>query len=314
MNNSYEFSNGAILQDTSGYPSGQCAVELPPKISATQSAVTPRDATDAPETGVKRESTGENSAVSPVPIVEVFGLPIARWTFDETVAAVERLIESGKPSYFITANLHYARLCHRNQALADVNRRAAFLVADGMPLIWWSRWQGTPLPERVTGADLVWALAEAASRRQYRVFLLGGRPGVADRAASVLQERFPGLVICGTAAPQIDRLTRDEEQALLDTIAESEAQLVFAALGQPKGELWLARNLGRWGTATAVQIGASLDFIAGTLRRAPRIWQRMGLEWAYRLITEPRRLLPRYSADAWFLLRAVLKGSLRKRR
>lgn len=313
MSTSYELSENAMLQDAAGLPPGQTTAEWQSKSRSSSPSAESWDGDIGDVSQSHGPSRDEKRVPPPVPVVEILGLPIARLTFEETVAMVERLIDLSEPSYFITANLHYARLCRRNRELADVNRRAAFLVADGMPLVWWSRWRGMPLPERVTGADLVWALSDLAAQRQYRLFLLGGRPGVADRAADVLRGRFPGLSICGTAAPQLDRLTHDEERRLLETMAGSGAQLVFAALGQPKGELWLARNHGRWGTAVAVQIGASLDFVAGTVRRAPRAWQRLGLEWAYRLITEPRRLLPRYAADAWFLLSATMESVLRRR-
>lgn len=312
MTTSQEFTEIAVFPEAIARCPQQFAIEPAPSHRETAAPA------DRPVASTEHEAAagGDSDwrpAIPPIPVVEVFGLPIAKFTFEETVVAVGQRIELGEPCYFITANLHYARLCRQNGEMTEVNRRAAFLVADGMPLVWWSRWLGTPLPERVTGADLVWALADLAAQRRYRVFLLGGRPGVADRAAEKLCGRFPGLVICGTACPQLDRLTPDEEQRLLDTVAGSGTQLLFAALGQPKGELWLARNCGRWGNAVAVQIGASLDFIAGILRRAPRAWQRMGLEWAYRLITEPRRLLPRYAADASFLMSAMIESMLRRR-
>lgn len=312
MSTSYEVSNDTTLQAAVGLPPGQTTAESRPESSHPSRSEKSWCGEPGEVSHLPGQRQDETRIPPPVPVVEILGLPIARLTFAETVAIVEQLIDLGRPSYFITANLHYARLCRRNWELADVNRRAAFLVADGMPLVWWSRWRGTPLPERVTGADLVWALSDLAARRRYRLFLLGGRPGVADRAAEVLCGRFPGLSICGTAAPQLDHLSHDEEQRLLETIAQSGAQLIFAALGQPKGELWLARHHGRWGNAVAVQIGASLDFIAGTLRRAPPVWQKLGLEWAYRLITEPRRLLPRYAADAGFLLGAILESFFRR--
>ncbi len=312
MSTSHEVSNDAMLEAAVGPPPGRNTADWPPQSCNPNGSERSRDGGLGEVSQGHSQGQDQTCVPPPVPVVEILGLPIARLAFEEAVALVEQLIDLGRPSYFITANLHYARLCRRNRELAEVNRRAAFLVADGMPLVWWSRWRGTPLPERVTGADLVWALSELAARRRYRLFLLGGRPGVADRAADVLCGRFPGLSICGTAAPQLDCLSRDEERGLLETIAESGAQLLFAALGQPKGELWLARNHGRWGNAVAVQIGASLDFIAGTLRRAPPVWQRSGLEWAHRLMTEPRRLLPRYAADAWFLLAAILESVFRK--
>jgi len=241
--------------------------------------------------------------------VSLLGLPIVPWHYYEVIHVIDWLVRRGRPSYFITANLHYARLSARIEALQVVNTRAAFIVADGMPLVWMSRLIGRPLPERITGADLVWSICELAARKGYRVFLLGGAPGVAETAAQRLQERFPGLVIAGLAAPNLDTMSTDEEAQLIAQIRQSQADVLLAAFGQPKGELWLAKHITGLGVPVSVQIGAALDFVAGRVRRAPRIVQCLGLEWAYRMLQEPRRLFPRYFADGWFFLRQLVRLS-----
>lgn len=241
------------------------------------------------------------------PPMNLLGLPIVPWRYYEVIHVIDWLVRRGRPSYFITANLHYARLSASIEALQSVNSRAAFIVADGMPLVWLSRLYGQRLPERVTGADLVWSMCELAADKGYRIFLLGGAPGVAEAAGQRLQARFPGLTIAGIAAPDLDTVSPDEEARLIAQIRKSKADILFAALGQPKGELWLAKNVAGMGVPVAVQIGAALDFVAGRVRRAPRILQRLGLEWAYRVSREPRRLIPRYWADGCFLLRQLLR-------
>ena len=241
----------------------------------------------------------------PLEEVEVLGLRLARMGFAQTVDRVEWLIRRGKPSFFITANLHYARLCEREARLGAVNRKAAFLTADGMPLVWLSRLLGRPLPERVTGADLVWALAERAAQRGWRLFLLGGGPGVAEQAATVLQARYPGLQVVGVEAPVLEALSPAEHAQLLERIRQARPDLLFVALGQPKGELWLAEHIEAIGVPAAVQIGAALDFVAGRRRRAPGWLQRLGLEWFWRFLCEPVRLGRRYLADGLFLLRRM---------
>ncbi|MGB9689610.1 WecB/TagA/CpsF family glycosyltransferase [Thermogutta sp.] len=242
--------------------------------------------------------------------VEVLGLPISPWTKSQVLEFVDWLVQRGQPSFFITANLHYARLTAQLADLKEINKKAAFIVADGMPLLWAARWLGRPLPERVTGADLVWDLSELAASRGYPVFLLGGAPGVAETAARKLVEKFPRLVIAGTAAPMLDTLEPACEAELIRRIRRSGAQILFAAFGQPKGERWLASHIDALGVPVAVQVGAALDFAAGRIRRAPRFLQRIGLEWAYRILCDPRRLTPRYLADGLFFLRAL--GQLRK--
>ncbi|MGQ9562380.1 MAG: WecB/TagA/CpsF family glycosyltransferase [Thermogutta sp.] len=240
------------------------------------------------------------------PPINLFNLPIVPWHHYEVIRVIDWLVRQGSPSYFITANLHYARLSANNGELRQINTRAAFIVADGMPLVWVSRFLGRPLPERVTGADLIWSMCELATDKGYRVFLFGGAPGVAETASRRLQERFPGLTIAGTAAPNLDTISSAEEARLIAEIRKSRTDILFAALGQPKGELWLAKHVTALGATVAVQIGAALDFVAGRVRRAPRVIQRLGLEWAYRMIGEPRRLLPRYWEDGCFFLRQLL--------
>lgn len=227
-------------------------------------------------------------------------MPLAPFTFADTLRAVDRLIEAGAPSYFITANLHYAMLTSRDPRLAAVNRQAAFLIADGMPLVWAARWQGTHLPERVAGADLVPALCTRAAEKGYRVFLLGGEPGVGDEAGRRLCARSPGLQVVGVEAPPFREPTAEEEDRLVGRIRAARPDLLFVAFGQPKGELWLARHFRALGVPAAVQIGASLDFLAGRVRRAPRWMQRSGLEWCHRLARDPRRLLARYAGNFRF--------------
>ena len=250
----------------------------------------------------------------PLQRVEVLGLPVARLDYAGTLDWVDRLIQRGKPAFFITANLHYAMLCDRDPRLAAVNRQAAFLVADGMPLVWVSRLGSRPLAERVAGSDLIYSLCHRAAERGYRVFLLGGAPGVAEEAARRLGQRDPGLQIVGAEAPDLNRLPAREHDRLIDRIRRSRADLLFVAFGQPKGELWLAENCRRMGVPACVQVGASFDFVAGRIPRAPRWLRRVGLEWAFRLAREPRRLLPRYLRDAAFLVKSLGRAAFRRPR
>jgi N-acetylglucosaminyldiphosphoundecaprenol N-acetyl-beta-D-mannosaminyltransferase len=241
-----------------------------------------------------------------LPCTTVWGLPLAAIRFGQAIDAVDRLIARGRPSFFVTANLHYAMLCHRDPQLADLNGRAAFLLADGMPMVWYSRLMKDPLPERVAGADLLLALCRRAAQRGYRVFLLGAAPEVARAAAANLTARYPGLQIVGVQSPPCRPLSEEEQRDLVAQIRQSQADLLFVALGQPKGEKWLDEHCQSLGVPACVQIGASLDFVAGRVRRAPRWMQRIGLEWAYRLLGEPGRLAPRYFRNGLFLVEAIL--------
>jgi N-acetylglucosaminyldiphosphoundecaprenol N-acetyl-beta-D-mannosaminyltransferase len=238
----------------------------------------------------------------------VWGVPFAPLTKAKTVAAVSGLIESDRPpAFFITANTHYVMLCENDPELRAINDRAAFIVADGAPLVWASRWQATPLPERVTGADMIFELSAEAARKGHRLFFLGGAEGVAAEAARRLSERFPGLQVVGVESPPFRELTRDEQDAMAARIRSARADILIMASTMPKGERWLAANLDSLGIPVGVNVGAAIDFAAGRVRRAPRSIQRAGLEWAFRLGLEPRRLFARYARNAWFCTRMVFR-------
>lgn len=241
-------------------------------------------------------------------VVWVWGLPLAPLTSAELLDAIDRLVEAGEPSYIVTANLNYAMLSERHPDLAAVNRDAAFVVADGMPLVWAARKQGTSLPERIAGSDLIFRLSERAAARKYRVYFLGGNPGVAEIAAERLAGLYPGLQVVGTEAPMFSQLSELETAQLMSRIHAARPDILVAAAGQPKGERWVHANHREAGVPVCIQLGASIDFAAGRIRRAPRWMQRTGLEWLFRLALEPRRLGGRYFGNAVFLARHLLPG------
>lgn len=245
--------------------------------------------------------------------VWVWGVPFAPVTFEQALDRVDQLIEAGRPQYFITANLHYAMLTAEDPRLAEVNRKAAFIVADGMPIVWASRGRPRRLPERVAGSDLVPALCERAAQRGYRVFFLGGAPDVVQEACRKLHERFPGLQIVGIESPPFRPLTPEEQAQLLARIRDARPHLLFVAFGQPKGELWMAEHCPSLGVPVSVQVGATVDFLAGRVQRAPRWAQRIGLEWAYRISREPRRLTSRYARNFLFAARMLARDFFHSR-
>jgi len=243
--------------------------------------------------------------------VWVWGVPFAPLTLAQAVATVGRLIKAGKPSYFITANTHYAMLTAENSDLSAINQQAAFIVADGAPLVWASRWQGSPLPERVAGSDLIFELCAKAAQEGFRVFFLGGAVGVAEEAAHRLHSRYPKLEVVGTECPPFRELTSAEHALLIARIRSARPDLLIAAYTMPKGERWLAANLAAVGVPVGVNVGAAIDFAAGRVHRAPRWMQIAGLEWAFRLALEPKRLSGRYARNAWFILRMAMRDLAR---
>ena len=237
----------------------------------------------------------------------VWGLPLARMTRRETVDTVMGLIEAGRPSFFITANTHYAMLTAERPDLRALNDRAAFVVADGAPLVWASKRGGRPLPERVAGSDLIYDLCRRAAETGRSVYFLGGAEGIAEEAARKLQGLYPGLRVVGTASPSPGDLAGEGVRRVIEAVRLASPDLLIGAFSQPKGELWLDEHLERLGVPVCVQLGASLDFVAGRVRRAPVFFQKAGLEWAYRIYTDPARLAPRYAKNALFLFKNVAK-------
>ena len=188
----------------------------------------------------------------------------------QTVQAVCDLIEVGRPAYIITANTHYAMLSERHVDLRVINKDAAFIIADGAPLVWASRSAGRPLPERVAGSDLIFELSSVLARKGFRLFLLGGADGVAAQAGRRLCALYPGLQVVGTECPSLEQLSRTgkRRRCIARIRAAKGPDILFVAFGQPKGERWIHRHLDQLMVPVSIQVGASLDFAAGMIRRA----------------------------------------------
>jgi N-acetylglucosaminyldiphosphoundecaprenol N-acetyl-beta-D-mannosaminyltransferase len=224
--------------------------------------------------------------------MRLMGAPIAVVTEADAVQAIIDAAEGGRGHWTITANLDHLRRYHRDAAQKGLIDEADMVVADGMPLIWASRLAGAPLPERVSGSSMVWSICEAASERGQSVFLLGGDHGVAERAAEVFGERYPGLEIAGTACPpvgfendaqELDRIQRQ--------VTEAAPRIVFVALGFPKQDLLIRMLRDSLPHSSFLGVGISLSYAVGELSRPPQWICQIGLEWAYRLAQEPTRLL-----------------------
>ena len=159
--------------------------------------------------------------------------------------------------------------------------------------------------------NLIFEISALAAKKRYRLFFLGGADGVAAKAVSSLCERFPGLEVVGFESPPFRDLNLDEQNALAGRIRAARPDLLFTAFTQPRGERWLAANCDSLGVPVMANVGAAIDFAAGRVRRAPRWAQKWGLEWAFRLGIEPRRLVKRYARNAWFIVRMTARDALR---
>ncbi len=219
------------------------------------------------------------------------------------------------PAYIVTPNAQHVMLLQSSGPFREAYRAAWLSVPDGVPLLWAARLLGTPLSGRVNGTDLFKALCGAAAERGLGVFLLGGLPGAAERAAIALQAEFPGLIIAGTHCPPYGfELDPTELQRVNGIIRAAAPHLLFVGLGAPKQECWMHENLHQVGVPVAVGIGGSFEMVAGLVKRAPRWMQRSGLEWVFRLCLEPRRLWKRYAVANSYFLWLIGKQLLLRRR
>jgi N-acetylglucosaminyldiphosphoundecaprenol N-acetyl-beta-D-mannosaminyltransferase len=212
--------------------------------------------------------------------------------------AVGRIIESSDGGCVLTPNLQHLRAHRHSAAVRGAFQRCELVVPDGMPLIWASRIQGTPLPDRVAGSDLVWSLSQAAARRERTLFLLGGAPGTADDAAAELRRRFPGLGIAGTHCPPLGfERSADAIDEIQARIAAARPDLIYIGLPLAKQLLVMDSLRDTVPRAWQIGLGISFSFVTGDVRRAPAWAQRTGLEWLFRLAQEPRRLGRRYLVE-----------------
>lgn len=245
------------------------------------------------------------------------GLRIGRlWidavTLDGALEAIETLVARGAGGGVHTPNVDHIVLSERSRHFADVYARADLTLADGVPVVWASRLLGAPLPAKLSGADLMWPLARYAAARGWRVYLLGGLPGAAAEAARRFQADC-GLEVVGVDDSRVSLDRPDSYAGVVARIRAAEPDLVLVAYGAPKQELWIDRVRESITPAVSIGVGASLDFVAGRLRRAPAWMSRVGLEWLFRLCQEPRRLWRRYLVqDPMFLL--IVLRTLRERR
>ncbi|MBS2021595.1 MAG: WecB/TagA/CpsF family glycosyltransferase [Deltaproteobacteria bacterium] len=218
---------------------------------------------------------------------------IDKLTRPEALERVADLVRAGRGGTVVTPNIDHLVNVEHDARLLAAYAKADLSLVDSQLVLWATHLLGTPLPERLSGSDLVEPLMEFAAKRGLAVFLLGGSRGAAARSAGLLTARW-GVRIAGYDDPFIHTEGAADEADIVERIRSTGAQLVLVALGSPKQELFMERNRERLAPAVSFGVGASLDFVAGTVRRAPKWMSRVGLEWFFRLLQEPRRLAHRY--------------------
>lgn len=219
-------------------------------------------------------------------------------TMNEALDRAEELILKKKPSYVVTPNVDHIVKLESDKEFQDVYKNADLILTDGMPLIWISKIKGNPIKEKISGSDFFPKLCERAARKGYSIFLLGAAEGVAAKAANNLNEKYEGLNIVGTYSPSYGFEKKDDEiKEIIEIINEIKPDILAVGLGAPKQEKFLYKYKNELNVPISLAIGASIDFEAGNINRAPKWMQNWGLEWLYRLCKEPKRMFKRYIVD-----------------
>ena len=217
--------------------------------------------------------------------IDVLGVEFDNLNMQEAVDAALTAMNERRGTWIVTPNPEIVMLCRENEQLAKAAYEAELVIPDGVGIIYGAKILGTPLKEKLPGIDFATELMKIMAQTNGRVYLFGAKPGVAEKAAENLVLAHPGLIVCGTH----DGYFSDDAPIIAD-INEKKPDLLLVCLGAPKQELWMSSHADELDVGLMIGLGGSLDVFAGVVQRAPEFWQRMGLEWLYRLLKEPKRI------------------------
>ena len=240
--------------------------------------------------------------------MEIAGIRIDNLDMEETIQRIEEFIKSKKPHIICTANIDHIVLTQNDKEFKEIYQKADLVTADGMPLIFLSRLLGEPIKERVTGADLLPSFCEKAREGRYKIFLLGAEEQASKKAVQNLREKYLGINIVGRYSPPFGSLeSKGENEKIIDIIKSKKPDILFVAFGAPTQEKWIYRNMNKINVPVSIGCGATIDFISGNVKRAPRWMQKIGLEWFHRFLLNPKKMYKRILRDTKFILRHILR-------
>jgi len=226
--------------------------------------------------------------------VNILGVGVSAIAMPDALEIIESWISRRGHHYVCVANVHGIMESQHDEDLRRTYNVAGLVTPDGMPLVWVSRLRGYPNVRRVYGPDLMLSVCERSVSKQCTHFLYGGEEGVAQKLRLRLEEQFPGLRIVGSHTPPFRKHTAREDEEVVREINDTKPDIVWVGLGTPKQEHWMAAHVDQLTAPVLIGVGAAFDFLAGTKRQAPVWMQKAGLEWSFRLLSEPRRLWRRY--------------------
>lgn len=226
----------------------------------------------------------------------------------ETIAGIESMIKDGGKHYVVAINVDVVMKIEEDAYLKEITDRADMVLVDGKPLVWIAKWHKHPVKAKISGSDLVPILCKVAAKKGHSIFIIGGKDGIADQAKKKLEEKHPGINIVGTYAPPFG-FEKDEKEIekINKMIAEAHPDLLIACFGCPKQEKWIYENYQKYDARVSICAGATVDFLAGNVKRAPKWMSEYGFEWFYRFLQEPKRMFKRYFVDDVRILELVKK-------
>ena len=240
--------------------------------------------------------------------IKFLNVEIDNLTMKEAIGEIDKLILDKKTSYVVTPNVDHIVKLEDDKEFRNVYKAADLILADGMPIIWISKLKSTPIKEKISGSDLFPNVCKLASEKGYKIFLLGAAEGIALKAAENLKKKFKGLNIVGAYSPSYGFENNEEEiEKIINTIHKAKPDILAVGLGAPKQEKFIYRFKERLNVPISLAIGASIDFEAGSIKRAPVFMQKWGLEWLYRLFKEPKRMFKRYLIDDMKIAKLIIK-------
>jgi len=243
--------------------------------------------------------------------INICGVNIDNISMENVIEEIEDLIIKGREGFIVTPNVDHIVQLQKDAGFSAVYRDAVLVLADGVPLLWASKFLDIPLKEKISGSDLFPRLCEVAARRGYRLFFCGGREGAADMAKAVLEKKFPGLNVVETYCPPLGfEKDKKENSKIVRLIKDAQPDILFVGLGAPKQEKWIHKYKDQYQVPVSIGIGVSFEFVAGMIKRAPLWMQKIGLEWFWRVMMEPGRLWKRYLIDDMVFFWLVLKQKL----
>lgn len=229
-------------------------------------------------------------------------------TMQEAIARIDELIKENRCAYVVTPNTDHIVQLEKDKELKQVYDNAALILTDGKPLMWIAKWNKTPIKEKISGSDLFPILCEHAAIKGYKMFFLGAAEGIAAQAAENLKQKYPGLCINGTYSPPYGFEKNPKElDKIKSLVKQAKPDILIVGLGCPKQEKFMYNHSKELGVPISLGLGASLDFEAGNIKRAPRWMSNHGLEWLYRIYKEPNRMWKRYWNDTKKIIPIIRK-------